>query len=254
MIELLAGAALGVAGSVHCLAMCGPLVLVAARGAGPRHAAFYHAGRILLYVLLGTIAGLVGSTLALAGLGRVVAVAAGVLLMAGAAAHQQFLNAAAGSRWSAAVARPLVALHRWGSGHPIAGPLATGALNGLLPCGLTYAAVTAAVALGSASAAAAFMAGFGAGTTPALLAFVYTASAAPAGLRMRLKPVLPAALILVGALLIARGLTPRGDKTGAGIRPSSQQGAPGGEAPGDETTRAARESARSPAARPSPPR
>ena len=220
MIEVLAGAALGIAGSVHCLAMCGPLVLAVGRANGPhrlRHALLYHGGRVLLYMLLGTAAGLLGSTFALAGLGRGVSIAAGVILIAGALAHQRWLRARSGGRWSSSIARWLASAHRWGKGRPVTGPVLTGALNGLLPCGLTYAAVTAAVALGSPAAAAAFMAGFGIATAPALLALVFTAAAVPPQLRLRLRRLAPAALVILGALLIARGLMPPAHAPQSGV-------------------------------------
>ena len=58
---LLAGAALGLAGSVHCAGMCGPLLL-AVHGGVPRsqmmrRMALYHAARVVMYVLLGIPAG-----------------------------------------------------------------------------------------------------------------------------------------------------------------------------------------------------
>ena len=58
MNALAAGLALGIAGSLHCVAMCGPLVLAAApRG---RRAAWYHAGRWSVYVAMGVAAGALG--------------------------------------------------------------------------------------------------------------------------------------------------------------------------------------------------
>jgi len=215
MIELAAGGALGLAGSAHCVGMCGPLLVAVGRsfastGRHLQHAAIYHAGRVATYALLGLAAGAFGSTLRVAGLGRAIAVGSGLLLIAAAIADLRVphgLGLTGG--WSARIARVAAAAHRWGARRPVAGPLATGALNGLLPCGLTYAAVTAALALGTSASAVAFMVGFGLGTVPALVALALTASAVPPSVRLRLRRLAPAALVVLGALLIARGLTPQ---------------------------------------------
>src|SRR3989339_541403 len=80
-------------GSVHCAAMCGPFVcFYATSGASaaswrhdtPSHAA-YNLGRLISYVTLGLIAGALGGMLAragmLAGVGKIAAVTAGVLMV-----------------------------------------------------------------------------------------------------------------------------------------------------------------------------
>ena len=85
---------------------------------------------------------------------------------------------------------------------------ALGAINGLLPCGLVYAAVAGAAASGSVATAVTFMAGFGAGTVPLLLAVTLSAASIPATLRQRLRFVAPALMALAGVLLIARAFMP----------------------------------------------
>jgi len=64
---LLAGLLLGIAASVHCLGMCGPLVLVAKRpglrSGGAAQFVAYHGSRIAVYLVLGTLAGLTGDVL-----------------------------------------------------------------------------------------------------------------------------------------------------------------------------------------------
>jgi sulfite exporter TauE/SafE len=212
VIELLAGAALGLAGSAHCAAMCGPLVVAVGRGAGTdrrvqlRHALTYHAGRVLLYLCLGVVAGAAGRTLTFAGLGRGVSIGAGLLLIAAALARQRVMTGRLAGKWSSWIAQAVAATHRWGARRPVLGPLFAGAVNGLLPCGLTYAALTAAVALGTTMAALAFMTGFGLGTVPVLLVLSMTTAAVPQALRARLRRLAPMALAILGALLVTRGL------------------------------------------------
>ena len=57
-----------------------------------------------------------------------------------------------------------------------AGYLALGLANGLLPCGLVYAALAVATAAGDIIHAVLFMVGFGLGTVPALLALTMSAA------------------------------------------------------------------------------
>jgi hypothetical protein len=216
MTALVTGLLLGVVGSAHCAGMCGPLVLTITRGlerpsrrAMLRHALSYHTGRVSIYVLLGLAAGLVGQTLTLWGLGRALAVVAGLVLLlvaAGTAGPAWFRRA--GARPAALATNACVIVGRWSRIHPVAGPLFAGAANGLLPCGLVYSAVLTAAALGSAASGVVLMAGFGVGTVPALLALSMAAASQAFGIRARLRRITPVLLVLTAALLLVRGLSP----------------------------------------------
>jgi sulfite exporter TauE/SafE len=83
-----------------------------------------------------------------------------------------------------------------------------GCANGLLPCGLLYAALATAIALGSVAKSIAFMTGFGLGTVPVLLAVTISATSLPLLWRRRLRLAGPAVMIAAGTLLIARGVLP----------------------------------------------
>ena len=71
-MELWTAFLLGLAGSLHCAGMCGPLVLALAK-ARPRTMRestgriFYHLGRVASYCLLGLVLGLLGHVAAPAG-------------------------------------------------------------------------------------------------------------------------------------------------------------------------------------------
>lgn len=222
MTTLVGGFVLGLVGSGHCAAMCGPLVLLAnPRAAGLRsdtapqgaglmlHAALYHAGRATTYLLLGSIAGLAGATLARFGLGRVLAIAAGLWLLTQAVL-------AAGVLPSRVRALPLASLVTRGLGrvgvwmrqHRLQGPVVFGALNGLLPCGLVYAALVAATGLADLRASLAFMATFALGTTPVLVLISVAGGALAARVPLTIRRAAPVALALVGVLLLVRGMEP----------------------------------------------
>lgn len=175
-LDLVAFLTLGVLGSAaHCVGMCTPFVLmVSRRYALPAGAhipwvaqAWYHAGRLTTYGLLGAAGGVLGSALqtagALVGLQRAAAiVAGGVLVITGAASLLSLAPAGGPGTW---VGRVTSRLGRRMPGHPYA----LGVLLGLLPCGLLYSAVVAAMATGSALKGAAGLVLFGLGTAPALL-------------------------------------------------------------------------------------
>lgn len=220
MTALLAGLVFGLAGSGHCAAMCGPLVLLAnpapsAAGSAPEasrvplalHAALYHAGRTVTYLGLGALAGLVGGAMARLGLGRALAVIAGVALLLQAMAATRAFSARLGSLGVApVVTRALGRAGLWMRAHRVQGPIVFGALNGLLPCGFLYAALTAAAGFGDLREALLFMGAFALGTTPVLALLAMAGGALGTRVPLAVRRAAPVALAIVGVLLIARGI------------------------------------------------
>jgi hypothetical protein len=200
---------LGLAGSLHCAGMCGPLALALPAGGGGR-ARFvagrlaYNGGRLATYAALGAALGLAGRSLALAGVQRGVSVAAGLLLIAGVWLLPHAAGAA-GPAWRVVgwLKRALAGLLRR-PGLPALGLL--GLLNGLLPCGLVYAAGAASLAAGGAGAGALYMVVFGLGTVPMMLGLGLGGRAFPVAWRLRLTAAVPAVVGVVGGLLVLRGL------------------------------------------------
>lgn len=199
---------LGLAGSLHCAGMCGPLALaVPATGTG--RTGFlagrlaYNGGRVLTYSVLGVLLGLLGKSLALAGVQRWVSVAAGVLILSGL--------------WVVAEGRVGVPMVRgvWWIKQCLGGLLKQrtpgaafllGAVNGLLPCGLVYAAGAGAVAAGGWVDGVVYMAVFGMGTFPMMLAIGLSGRALSVPWRLRLQRLVPWSIGMVGGLLVLRGL------------------------------------------------
>ncbi len=204
--ELLAAFTLGLFGSLHCVGMCGPLML-AATGGGRWHGVLtYQAGRILVYVLLG---GLLGTL----GLGAALWHAQGYFsLVCGLALVMIAVLGGQPERWLLRLpvyGRFQFRLRGWVSGllarRGGLGRFGLGCCNGLLPCGLVYLAVVAAANAGTPLAGAAVMASFGLGTLPLLLVTLLTGQRLLAGgsrLLARWSPVLVA---LSGLLLLWRG-------------------------------------------------
>ena len=177
-IDLLGFLTLGLLGGFgHCVGMCSPFVLFVSRryvapGAGRAAALtaqlWYTAGRVTTYAALGALAGALGGVVELAGtllgLQRAAAIIAGLVLIVSALAALSNLFPGLHTGGSL-FARVAGALKGRVPGHPFA----TGLFLGLLPCGLLYSAVIAAVARGGALDGAGALAIFGLGTAPALL-------------------------------------------------------------------------------------
>ncbi len=177
-VSLLGFLSLGLLGGFgHCVGMCSPFVLFvsrryvaphAGRAAAFRAQLWYTAGRVLTYALLGALAGALGGVVQLAGallgLQRAASVVAGAVLVLWALVALSDLVPgleSGGSLFAKVAAR----LKGRVPGHPFA----VGLFLGLLPCGLLYSAVIAAVARGGPLEGALALTLFGLGTAPALL-------------------------------------------------------------------------------------
>jgi sulfite exporter TauE/SafE len=198
---ILAASALG---SVHCLAMCGPLT---ALHGGPRslRLTFAHSlGRLATYVILGALAGLLGGALDLAGrVGDVqriaTLVAGGLVLTWGVVLAVRAVRPAA--RIASTTARGSMftsGLVRIGRGKPGRRAVLIGMLTGLLPCGWLWAFVITAGGTASPLLGALVMLVFWLGTVPAMVGVLSLLGPALARLRARVPIVTALALIILG--------------------------------------------------------
>ncbi len=212
MMEVFAGLMVGLVGSLHCAGMCGPLALALpvppdARFRYVMGRVLYNLGRTVMYVILGAIAGAVGQKLFLAGAQQIVSIVLGSVLLLFALAPSLVRRLPDGAnlvdRLTAPVRRAIGALLRRSS---VTAMFLLGLVNGLLPCGLVYVAVAAAVTTGTVATGAIFMAGFGIGTIPVMLTIALLGKQLQGGLRKRLYAVLPAFSVVIAVLILLRGL------------------------------------------------
>jgi uncharacterized protein len=213
MLSLLFPAVLlGLSGSLHCAGMCGPLLLAMPFGLGGGRATIgriglYHAGRIVAYATLGLLFGLAGKTLALAGLQQVLSIAAGIFVFVMAFMAWRFERAVAAlpflATWNGAIQRQIAAQMQQNGTFTA---FFLGFFNGLLPCGMVYAALAGAIAAGSPAEGALFMGAFGIGTLPLLLSLQWMGRSHGHFFRQQAGRVQPFLLLLIAALLIQRGL------------------------------------------------
>jgi hypothetical protein len=208
-MELWTAFLLGLVGSLHCAGMCGPLALALpvpsiAPTAFVLGRVLYNLGRLGTYCLLGMVFGLLGRTLLVAGLQRGASVALGVILLAGLLASGRLALAQPINRL---VAGLKTAMAGWLQQRSLSALAVLGGLTGLLPCGLVYVACAAAATTSSPLGGAQYMAVFGLGTFPMMLALSLSGRLLQPALRTRLQAAIPVSVFLLGCLLILRGLS-----------------------------------------------
>lgn len=210
MLELWLSFMTGLAGSGHCLGMCGGMVAalaMASSEAAPYRrlitALSYHAGRIGTYTLLGLLAGALSQT------SRITMLKPWLLwLFAGANAFVILIGLATalgarglnlslmdGTGWGF-MARALGRASRAAS--PPA-TVAAGFLMGLIPCGMVYGVLITAATSGFWLTGGAMMLAFGLGTLPALLVYGQLASLLSTSMGALLRRLLGLTVALLGA-------------------------------------------------------
>jgi len=211
---------LGLATSLHCIGMCGPMIVTYAvkntrndsRFASVLPNVVYQAARTLSYVLVGAVLGAVGSAFNLTGIRPwILVLAGGFMIILGIGMTGKVPWAARLSpRPPKALVTALSRLRHRAVAEEHAGestwetPLAFGLLTGLLPCAPLQGAQIAAAASGSALSGAVAMFAFSLGTMPLLLVFGATAGSIPLAWKHRLNMVLAVVVVLFGFAFIDR--------------------------------------------------
>ncbi len=204
--------AMGLAGSLHCVGMCGPLALALPYRPGTKIQIFgqvmlYQIGRIMTYSLLGAIIGLAGRGLFLAGWQAGLSLALGGLFLVAAIFSLDIERHIANSPGIRQVhAWASTTLARWMQKRGNLTLFGIGVLNGLLPCGMVYMAVAGAVTSSGIVQGAGFMALFGLGTLPMMTAVAMAGKFIPVSWRNRARKLLPIFLVVFALFFIARGL------------------------------------------------
>ena len=207
MTPLVLAFAGGVAGSLHCLGMCGGLVALLAGGRRSR-LVLYNLARVNTYAAFGAVAGALGSAVVvwgpldvaargLAVVGGLAVVAVGIEWLGLIPPRGQWLVVRLQQRIAAHARALLEARSPWT-------PVAFGTANAFLPCHLIYAFVVMAAATGSVGHGALTMLAFGLGTVPAMT----LAGSTRALFRTRATATVARAagvlVVLVGVVTIAR--------------------------------------------------
>lgn len=203
---------LGLAGSFHCIGMCGPIAFVIPVDRTSKTRLFfqtflYHFGRLLSYSLMGLLFGFIGKGLYLAG-------------------FQQRLSILIGAIMIALVVIPISIFNKYNFSKPLYKVIAQvkqklgiylkkksnkaifsiGFFNGFLPCGLVYMALIGSVSTGNVTQGALYMALFGLGTIPMMTAALLIGNFVNLSLRKNIQKVIPVFIVIIGLLFILRGL------------------------------------------------
>ncbi len=80
-----------------------------------------------------------------------------------------------------------------------------GALNGLLPCGLVAVALMGSIGSATPAGGAMFMASFGLGTVPVMLAMSVGVRLLPQWARLKHRFVVPTVALVLGLVFVLRG-------------------------------------------------
>lgn len=197
---------MGLAGSLHCAGMCGPIVMImpfGQAGSGRRalSVSLYHTGRILTYTAMGVLIFMLKAVMRPEWQQYFSIISGVALLVMGLLSFTGSLNIKlpwtqfVQKRWSQLLSSPGRAAF-----------FAAGILNGLLPCGLVYMALSVAVTVSTWTEAATQMAVFGLGTVPMLIAITILGQKINLFKRRNIQRMIPVTMIALSGLLMLRGL------------------------------------------------
>ena len=212
---------LGLVTSLHCVSMCGPMVVTyALKGTEDGTIAqrlvpnlAYQGAKIVSYMLVGLLLGAVGSAFNLDDVRPYVMVLAGAFMVVLA------LGMTGRVPWAARftprppklLLRAFTAVRRKAvtdaerDRSTLATPVTFGLLTGLMPCAPLMAAQLNAAASGSAVNGAIAMFAFGLGTAPLMLGFGTASSLIPKRLKERVMVALAIVVLVFGVTYLNRG-------------------------------------------------
>ena len=204
---------LGFLGSFHCIGMCGPIaMMLPVDRSNPSKKIMqimsYHLGRISAYATVGFVFGLLGKGLFIAGFQQNISIAVGVLMIIIAIVPEKVF---AQYNFSKPIYKVISSI-KSSLGNQFKRKtfdalFSIGFLNGLLPCGLVYAALFGAIAMQNEVLGVAYMLLYGIGTIPLMSVVVYASGFMSVPLRSKLQRVIPVITIGIGILFILRGLS-----------------------------------------------
>ncbi len=207
---MLAALLLGFFGSFHCIGMCGPIALALPQHEGQPYlkiisALLYNVGRIITYAIIGILFGTIGKGLFMGGIQQFISIATGTIIIlvvafpfiVPAKLKQVSVLQIPFMRKAFSNAFKIKSLSAY---------LFLGLINGLLPCGFVYIALSGAMFTGNTIDGSLFMFFFGLGTIPAMFSMSMVGTFININFRNKIKKAVPIVSIIVGIILIFRGL------------------------------------------------
>lgn len=195
---------LGFLGSLHCVGMCGPIAISIPFSGQNKTLGIglYNIGRVITYSLLGLILSFFGHIIPLGSIQRPLSITIGIVLLLFVLLPKLKSKTFLGkyylkfNNWVIAKMRQNLS-----TTHPVS-RLIFGLLNGFLPCGMVFIALSFALLSPSAPV---YMLFFGLGTIPAMFILPFAANFKPEW-RMKITRFVPYMMILFGVVFILRGM------------------------------------------------
>lgn len=212
MVALITAFSVGLLGSFHCIGMCGAIAfslpLQEQNWYSKLWGGFiYNIGRISTYGILGFILGLLGKGFSFAGFQQGLSIFLGVFILIVLLFPKYIQLQKNKSSFLAQlqlwVRQKMGLLFRTNSIKALYG---IGLLNGLLPCGLVYAALAGAIATGQGLMGALYMICFGFGTLPIMVLASQFRGFISINVRNKMRQIVPFFVGFVAVLFIIRGL------------------------------------------------
>lgn len=209
---------MGLAGSLHCVGMCGPLALSLPVSHNNNFlritgGVIYNSGRILSYTTMGLILGSLGNLIIVTEWQSKLSLALGiVILLYLFIPKKYFLRRSPFGHFTSTSGfnKPFLFLRqqlgKLFQSKKSSSLFYIGILNGFLPCGLVYLALSSSAITANSFHGGMFMFFFGAGTFPAMFATVVLGNYLHQTVRQKISKAVPVLLFLMAVLLILRGM------------------------------------------------
>jgi len=209
---LLSGFLIGLLGSLHCIGMCGPIVLALPIRANNKFEFYfsrflYNIGRAITYSLFGLIFGLIGSQISIIGLQQWLTIAVGALILL-------YLLIPSKAKVITGNLKPFnfftnfikKAFSRFSKNATPISFLLIGIINGFLPCGFVYVGIGGALLTNTAVEGALYMFLFGIGTFPVMFLATIIGKSVNIKIRHKVSRAIPYLAACLAILFILRGM------------------------------------------------
>lgn len=211
-IYLYTALSLGLLSGFHCVGMCGPIAFSLGLDANNKFKfytqnALYQLGRISTYTILGGILGIVGKSFNIAGYQKEISIFAGILLLLLVLLPGKTTEIGGNFKpINKFMVKIKIFLGKFIGRKDNTSRYLTGILNGFLPCGAVYVALTSSIAAGGIVQGMIFMALFGLGTFPFMFITALAGKIISSKIRTKVLKIFPYFIAVLGILFILRGL------------------------------------------------
>jgi hypothetical protein len=203
---------LGLAGSFHCIGMCGPIAFVlpvdkSSKARLSFQTFLYHFGRLLSYSIIGILFGFIGKGLYLAGFQQRLSILVGVLMIALIITPVSIFNKYNFTKpLYKIIGKIKQQLGLYLNKKSNKSIFLIGFFNGFLPCGLVYMALIGSISTGNVLNGGLYMFLFGLGTIPLMTAAILLGNFINLTVRKKIQKAIPVFVVIIGILFILRGL------------------------------------------------